>query len=165
MCIRLGVSVLRQHLLEENSDVVELSEAFGQSEALTVRLKHITGILSYMKHTNIQSPFRGAWSHDLVDRGSVRKIQIYSTCNGLGNYGRGCLRWGCLLVKKMTMCLLRLKDCISDALFAFPGFLNGLKSAFPGTAPWSKSHYQCLWWIWKSMTKRASASQFMLCTD
>jgi len=42
--MRLGVSQLRQHLLEENSDVLELSEAFGQSEALTVRLKHITGM-------------------------------------------------------------------------------------------------------------------------
>lgn len=44
VCMRLGVTVLRQHLLEESSDVVELSEAFGQSEALTTRLKHIIGL-------------------------------------------------------------------------------------------------------------------------
>ena len=41
--MRLGVTILRQHLLEDSSDVVELSEAFGQSEALTTRLKHIIG--------------------------------------------------------------------------------------------------------------------------
>lgn len=35
--------MLRQQLLEESSDVFELSEAFGQSECLTTRLKHITG--------------------------------------------------------------------------------------------------------------------------
>ncbi len=48
--MRLGVSVLRQHLLEENSDVMELAEAFGQSEALTTRLKHITGWAPRTRH-------------------------------------------------------------------------------------------------------------------
>lgn len=41
--MRLGVTVLRQHLLEDSSDILELAEAFGQSEALTTRLKHIIG--------------------------------------------------------------------------------------------------------------------------
>ena len=44
VCRRLGVTILRQHLLQDSSDIVELSEAFGQSEALCTRLKHIIGL-------------------------------------------------------------------------------------------------------------------------
>lgn len=37
------MTVLRQQLLEESSDIMELSEAFEQSESLTTRLKHVIG--------------------------------------------------------------------------------------------------------------------------
>ena len=43
VCARLGVSALRQRMWAESSDFMELSEAAGQSEALTTRLRHITG--------------------------------------------------------------------------------------------------------------------------
>lgn len=50
------MTVLRQHLLEESSDAVELSEAFGQSEALTTRLKHIIGA-NMLKIITFEKPY------------------------------------------------------------------------------------------------------------
>lgn len=41
--MRLGVPARRLQILEEGSEILELSEAFEQTEALTTRLRHITG--------------------------------------------------------------------------------------------------------------------------
>ena len=46
VCSRVGVYALRERLLEESSDMMEFSEEYGQSEAITTRLKHITGALT-----------------------------------------------------------------------------------------------------------------------
>lgn len=82
VCMAVGVTVLTQRLWEESSDVLDLSEAYGQSEALTTRLKHITGneLPCPMKHPCEKSRLV-LFVHE--SGGSVQLRTLFFYCRGI----------------------------------------------------------------------------------